>query len=56
MPRRGGGAPARARPAKRHPNADQDIYRQVAEEVKRHCDIVLCTTTGAAWRTGGEPG
>lgn len=34
------------------PNADQDIYRQVAEEVKRHCDIILCTTTGGRL---GEP-
>ncbi|MFZ5586716.1 MAG: 3-keto-5-aminohexanoate cleavage protein [Thermodesulfobacteriota bacterium] len=34
------------------PNADQDIYRQVAEEVKRRCDIVLCTTTGGRL---GEP-
>ncbi len=28
------------------PNADQDIYREVASEVKKHCDIILCTTTG----------
>lgn len=34
------------------PNADQDIYREVAEEVKRHCDIVICTTTGGRL---GEP-
>lgn len=34
------------------PNADQDIYRQVAEEVKRRCDIVICTTTGGRL---GEP-
>lgn len=34
------------------PNADQEIYRQVAEEVKRRCDIVICTTTGGRL---GEP-
>ena len=28
------------------PNADQAIYRKIAEEVKRRCDIVLCFTTG----------
>jgi uncharacterized protein (DUF849 family) len=28
------------------PNADQEVYREVATEVKRHCDIILCTTTG----------
>jgi uncharacterized protein (DUF849 family) len=28
------------------PNADQDIYREVASEVKKQCDIILCTTTG----------
>ena len=28
------------------PNADQDVYREVASEVKKHCDIILCTTTG----------
>ena len=28
------------------PNADQAIYRKIAEEVKRQCDIVLCFTTG----------
>ena len=28
------------------PNADQELYREVAGEVKRRCDIVLCTTTG----------
>ena len=28
------------------PNADQDIYREIATEVKKHCDIILCTTTG----------
>lgn len=28
------------------PNADQDVYREVASEVKKHCDIILCTTSG----------
>jgi uncharacterized protein (DUF849 family) len=28
------------------PNADQDIFTEIATEVKKHCDIVLCTTTG----------
>jgi uncharacterized protein (DUF849 family) len=28
------------------PNADQAIFRKIAEEVKRQCDIVLCFTTG----------
>jgi uncharacterized protein (DUF849 family) len=28
------------------PNADQDIYREIASEVKKQCDIILCTTTG----------
>jgi len=34
------------------PNADQDIYREIASEVKKHCDIILCTTTGGRL---GEP-
>jgi uncharacterized protein (DUF849 family) len=34
------------------PNADQDIYREIATEVKKHCDIILCTTTGGRL---GEP-
>ena len=34
------------------PNADQDIYWEVATTVKRHCDIILCTTTGGKL---GEP-
>jgi uncharacterized protein (DUF849 family) len=34
------------------PNADQDIYREIATEIKKHCDIVLCTTTGGKL---GEP-
>ncbi len=28
------------------PNANQDIFREIATEVKKHCDIILCTTTG----------
>jgi uncharacterized protein (DUF849 family) len=34
------------------PNADQETYRKVASEVKKRCDIVLCTTTGGRL---GEP-
>lgn len=34
------------------PNADQDIFREIATEVKKHCDIILCTTTGGRL---GEP-
>ncbi len=34
------------------PNADQDVYLEVATEVKKHCDIILCTTTGGRL---GEP-
>jgi uncharacterized protein (DUF849 family) len=28
------------------PNADQDVFREVASEVRKHCDIVICFTTG----------
>jgi uncharacterized protein (DUF849 family) len=28
------------------PNADQGLYREIAEGVKKHCDIVLCTRKG----------
>jgi len=28
------------------PNADQSIYREIADAVKRRCDIILCFTTG----------
>jgi uncharacterized protein (DUF849 family) len=28
------------------PNADQSIFRKIAEEVKRRCNIILCFTTG----------
>ena len=34
------------------PTADQDIFMEIATEVKKHCDIVLCTTTGGKL---GEP-
>lgn len=28
------------------PNADQEVYREIAREVKKRCDIVLCCTSG----------
>jgi len=28
------------------PTADQDVYREIATEVKKRCDIILCPTTG----------
>jgi len=28
------------------PSADQDIFMEIATEAKKHCDIILCTTTG----------
>jgi len=34
------------------PNADQDTYRYIAEEVKKQCDVILCFTTGGKL---GEP-
>ena len=34
------------------PNADQETYYKVVSEVKRRCDIVICTTTGGRL---GEP-
>ena len=34
------------------PNADQDIYRKIATEIKRQCDLILCFTTGGKL---GEP-
>jgi uncharacterized protein (DUF849 family) len=34
------------------PNADQETYMEIATAVKKHCDIVLCTTTGGKL---GEP-
>lgn len=30
------------------PKADQELFREVAAEVKRRCDIVLCMTTGGS--------
>lgn len=35
-------------PATGQPRADQAIFREVAAEVKRRCDIVLCVTTGGS--------
>jgi uncharacterized protein (DUF849 family) len=34
------------------PNADQGIYREIAEQVKKRCDLILCFTTGGRL---GEP-
>ncbi len=34
------------------PNADQDVYMEIAAAVKKHCNIILCTTTGGKL---GEP-
>lgn len=34
------------------PTADQDVFMEIATEVKKHCDIILCTTTGGKL---GEP-
>lgn len=34
------------------PNADQDTYMEIAGTVKKHSDIILCTTTGGRL---GEP-
>ncbi len=28
------------------PNADQEVYKKVASQVKKQCDLILCTTTG----------
>jgi uncharacterized protein (DUF849 family) len=30
------------------PNADQDLFRQIAAAVKKECDVILCTTTGGS--------
>lgn len=35
-----------------YPTADQEVYLEIAAEVKERCDIVLCTTTGGRL---GEP-
>lgn len=34
------------------PNADQNIYREIAENVRKQCNVVMCFTTG---RKLGEP-
>jgi uncharacterized protein (DUF849 family) len=39
-------------PKNGYPTADQDVFREIATEVKKHCDIILCTTTGGRL---GEP-
>jgi uncharacterized protein (DUF849 family) len=39
-------------PQNGYPTADQDVYKEIASEVKKHCDIVLCFTTGGRL---GEP-
>ena len=35
-----------------YPSAYQEIFREIASRVKKHCDIILCTTTGGRL---GEP-
>ena len=35
-------------PKSGQPMADQDIFMEVAKEVKRQCDIVICATTGGS--------
>jgi len=35
-------------PKSGQPMADQDIFMEVATEVKRRCDIVICATTGGS--------
>ncbi len=35
-------------PKSGQPMADQDIFMEVATEVKRQCDIVICATTGGS--------
>ena len=39
-------------PKSGYPTADQEVFREVATEVKKRCDIILCTTTGGRL---GEP-
>lgn len=34
------------------PTADQEVFRQIATEVKKRCDVILCCTTGGGL---GEP-
>ena len=36
------------KPENGQPVADQEIFREVAAEVKRRCDIILCLTTGGS--------
>jgi uncharacterized protein (DUF849 family) len=33
-------------PQNGYPTADQDVFREIATEVKKRCDIILCFTTG----------
>jgi len=35
-------------PENGQPKADQEIFREVAAEVKKRCDIILCMTTGGS--------
>ena len=35
-------------PENGYPSANQDYFREIATEVKKHCDIVLCVTTGGS--------
>lgn len=35
-------------PVSGQPKADQEIFREVAAEVRRRCDIILCLTTGGS--------
>ncbi len=39
-------------PESGYPTADQEVFREIATEVKKRCDIILCTTTGGRL---GEP-
>jgi len=39
-------------PENGYPMSDQDVFEHIATEVKKHCDIILCTTTGGRL---GEP-
>ena len=39
-------------PKNGYPTADQDVFKEIATEVKKHCNIILCTTTGGRL---GEP-
>jgi len=35
-----------------YPSSDQSLFMEIAQEVKKRCDIILCTTTGGGF---GEP-